>query len=56
MDRQALTLDTLVVRSREMTVGAKDYCDGWGRGKDDRKQNTLAPFPSVFGMQVRKKL
>jgi hypothetical protein len=48
MDRQALTSDTMLVKSREMTgIDAKHCRGGWGwgrRGKDDRKLNTLAPL------------
>jgi hypothetical protein len=48
MDRQACTRDTVLVKSREMT-GRSQTLPWWmggggGRGKDDRKQNTLAPL------------
>jgi hypothetical protein len=35
----------VIVKSREMTGRSQTLRDGWGRrGKDDRKQNTLAPL------------
>jgi hypothetical protein len=40
MTRQALTGDTVLVKSREMT----QVVAGGRRGKDDGKQNTLAPL------------
>ncbi len=54
MDRQARTGDTedivdygvmlVLVKREKWQVGAKHCRGGWGRkGKDDRKQNTLAP-------------
>jgi hypothetical protein len=45
MDRQARTGDTVLVKSREMTDRSQTlpWCMARGRrGKDDRKQNTLA--------------
>ncbi len=43
MDRQARTSDTVLVKSGEMTGIEAEHCLGrWGRGKDDRKQNTSA--------------
>ncbi len=48
MDRQARTRDTVLVKSIEMIAGATHCRGGWGdRGKDDRKQNTLAPIAWV---------
>jgi hypothetical protein len=49
MIRQAHTGDTVLAKCREMTRRAQTllWCRGGGggtRGKDDRKQNTLAPF------------
>jgi hypothetical protein len=38
MDRQALAGDKVLVKSRDMTA----VVTGVRRGKDDRKQNTLA--------------
>jgi hypothetical protein len=48
MDGQARTGYTLL----HLLVGAKHNCGGWGRrNKDDRKQNTLAPF---YGSKYKK--
>jgi hypothetical protein len=46
---QAHTGDTVLVKSREMTGMNQTKCRGnWGRrGKDDRKQNALAPLGRV---------
>jgi hypothetical protein len=45
MDRQARTGDTVLVKSREMTGRTRTMpLAGGRRGKDDRKQNTLAPL------------
>jgi hypothetical protein len=46
MERQARNGDTVLVTSREMTGMTQILpCLAWGRrGKDDRKQNTLAPL------------
>jgi hypothetical protein len=41
-NRQARTGDTALVKSRE--IGAKHYLGDRGGGKDDRKENTLAPL------------
>ncbi len=51
MDKQARTGDTVSVKSRQKTdIGAKHCRGGWGgrRGKDDRKQNTLAPLLTLI--------
>jgi hypothetical protein len=44
MDRQVRIDDTALVKSREMTGRSQTlpwWPGGGGRGKDDRKQNTL---------------
>ncbi len=44
MDRQARIRDTVLVKNRKMTGRSQTLLGGWGsRGKDDRKQNALAP-------------
>ncbi len=46
MDRQARTSNTVSAKSREMTGRSLNpaLVAGRRRGKDDRKQNTLAPL------------
>ncbi len=46
MDRQARTGDTVLVKSRDMTGWKPNTAvvAGGRRGKDDRKQNALAPL------------
>ncbi len=41
--------DTVLVKSREMTGWTQtlSWWQGRERGKDDRKQNTLAPLPAI---------
>jgi hypothetical protein len=50
MDRQAHTRNPVLVKSIErLLLGAKHCRGGWGRrGKDDRKQYTLAPLVFTF--------
>jgi len=55
MVRQARTGDTVLAKSREMTGRTQTlpWPGGWGRtGKDDRKQNTLAP-QSIYIYRVQ---
>ncbi len=49
-DRQRRTADTVLVKSREMTsMGVKHFHGGWERrGKDGKKQNTLAPLAAIL--------
>jgi hypothetical protein len=56
MDRQARIRDTVLVKSREITgKSQKKPCrSGWGRrGKDDIKQNTLAPLNLNIPLRIR---
>jgi hypothetical protein len=53
MDRQARTGDTVLVMRRKMTDRDQHRRGGWGvgvggRGKDDRKQNSLALLHKVM--------
>jgi hypothetical protein len=51
LSNQALTAtgDTILVKSREMTGRTQMLPWWWGRmGKDDRKQNTLAPLEGAY--------
>jgi hypothetical protein len=47
--RQVRTRDTVLVRGKEMTGRSQTpaVVAGGGRGKDDRKLNTLAPLVSI---------
>ncbi len=53
-DRQARISDTVLVKSIEMTSRSQTlpWWLGEGRGKDDRKQNTLAPLSLIISLPV----
>jgi hypothetical protein len=52
MDRQARTGDAVLVKSREIT-GRNQTVPCWLGGKENRKQNTLAPLLIVLGSSIK---
>jgi hypothetical protein len=55
MDRQARTGDTVSFKSREMTGSqTPPVVAGRRRGKDDRKQNALAPLPATLELKEKE--
>ncbi len=56
MDKQAHIGDAVLIKSREM-IGRAQTLSGWLEGlwgKDDRKQNTLAPLGRVVEVSIKK--